>query len=128
MNATDRTDAPITQGSTIDLTTVPEGERKRALDAAFHYRGDVTLTLLDGTVLECYLFDRREAGSLGDSTVRVMLSNGGEKRTIAYAQIRQLAFSGKDTAAGKSWESWIRRYVEKRLAGEQANIDSEVLD
>jgi LAS superfamily LD-carboxypeptidase LdcB len=39
-----------------------------------------------------------------------------------------LEFTGKDTAAGKTWENWVRRYVEKRLAGEQANIDAEVLD
>jgi hypothetical protein len=63
-----------------------------------------------------------------DSVVRVMLVGGGEKQTIPYDRITRLAFSGKDTAAGKSWENWVRRYVEKRMAGEQASIESDPLD
>jgi len=30
--------------------------------------------------------------------------------------------------AGKTWENWVRRYAEKRLAGEKACIESEKLD
>ncbi len=128
MTATLEPGTPLGQGASIDLTTVPDAERRRALDAAFDYRGDVTLTLVDGSSFECYIFDRREGATLEHSLVRVMLPGGGEKRTIPYAQIRHLAFSGRDSAAGKSWESWIRRYVEKRLAGERASIESESID
>lgn len=121
-------DARPAQGDAIDLTTVPAAERQRAFDAAFDYRGDVTLTLVGGEEIECYVFDRRVGASLRESCVRVMLPGGGEKRTIAYESIRGIAFSGKDTAAGKTWEAWVRRYVEKRLAGEHAGIDAEKLD
>ena len=116
------------QGSAVDLRSVPEADRKAAFDQAFDYRGDVTLTLADGTALECYVFDRREGRTFAESTVRVMLSGTGEKRTIVYPQIARLEFSGKDTAAGKTWENWVRRYVEKRLAGERASIESEQID
>jgi hypothetical protein len=116
------------QGSAVDLRSVPEADRKGAFDQAFDYRGDVTLTLADGSVLECYIFDRREGRTFAESTVRVMLSATGEKRTIGYPQIARLEFSGKDTAAGKTWENWVRRYVEKRLAGERASIESEHID
>lgn len=116
------------QGDAIDLTTVPAAERQRAFDAAFDYRGDVTLTLADGQAIECYIFDRRTGATLRDCVVRVMLPGGGEKRTIPYESIRGIAFSGKDTAAGKTWEAWVRRYVEKRMAGEHAGIDAEKLD
>ena len=128
MTTTTAPDARPSQGDAIDLASVAETERKRAFDAAFDYRGDVTLTLADGTAVECYVFDRRAGTTLRDSYVRVMLPGGGEKRTIAYDAIRGLAFSGRDTAAGKTWESWVRRYVEKRLAGEHAGIDAEKLD
>jgi hypothetical protein len=37
---------------------------------------------------------------------------------IAYADIAALSFTGKDTAAGKSWEAWVRRYWEKKASGE----------
>jgi hypothetical protein len=128
MNAAEAAAAPSGQGTAVDLRTVPVAERKRAFDEAFDYRGDVTLTLADGEVLECYVFDRRTGSTLADSVVRVMPTAGGEKRTIAYERIARLEFTGKDTAAGKTWENWVRRYVEKRLAGENASIESDPLD
>jgi hypothetical protein len=122
------TEPAFGQGSAIDLASVPPHELKRALDEAFDYRGDVTLTLDDGSRVECYIFDRREGPSLDSSIVRVMLTGGGEKVTLPYARLRRLEFTGKDTAAGKTWENWVRRYVEKHRAGERASIESETLD
>jgi hypothetical protein len=121
-------DAAPEQGLALDLASVPAADRLRAFDAAFDYRGDVTLTLVDGTAFECYVFDRRGGATLAEGTVRVLVSSTGERRSIAYDRIARLEFSGKDTAAGKTWENWIRRYVEKRLAGERASIDAEPLD
>ena len=34
---------------------------RRALETAFDYRGDVTITLKNGTQIEGYIFDRRSA-------------------------------------------------------------------
>jgi hypothetical protein len=116
------------QGTALDLSSVPAADRLRAFDAAFDYRGDVTLGLADGTALECYVFDRRAGATLAEGAVRVLVAASGERRTIPYDRITRLEFSGKDTAAGKSWENWIRRYVEKRLAGEHASIESEPVD
>lgn len=116
------------QGLALDLASVPAPDRLRAFDAAFDYRGDVTLTLTDGSSFECYVFDRRGGASLADGVVRVLVSSTGERRSIAYDRISRLEFSGKDTAAGKSWENWVKRYVEKHRAGERAGIDSEPLD
>lgn len=112
----------------IDLCSLPDAERRLALDRAFDYRGDVTLTLEDGSPLECYVFDRREGTRLDDSMVRVLPTDGSDRRTIPYARIVRIEFTGKDTAAGKTWENWVRRYVEKRLAGERASIEAEPLD
>jgi hypothetical protein len=40
-----------------------------------------------------------------------------------------LAFTGKDTAAGKSFEAWVRKYNEKKAAGEKnIGIEPEPLD
>ena len=114
--------------ASLDLRSVPHAERTAAFDRAFDYRGDVTLHLDDGTALECYVFDRREGKGAEDSVVRVMPSDGGPRRSIPYGRIVGLAFTGKDTAAGKTWENWVRRYVEKRLAGEHAGIEADPLD
>jgi hypothetical protein len=43
---------------------------------------------------------------------------------IPYADIGAIAFTGKDTAAGKTFENWVKRYWEKKAAGE-TNIQIE---
>ena len=51
----------------------------QALEKAFDYRGDVTLTLKDGRVIHGYIFDRRPGATLSDSAVRVMPSDDRTK-------------------------------------------------
>jgi len=96
-----------------------EDEIRQALEKAFDYRGDVTLTLKDGRVISGYVFDRRPGATLADSAVRVMPSDHKAKVSIAYAEIAALAFTGRDNAAGKTFEAWIRKYWEKKAAGEK---------
>ena len=96
-----------------------EEEIRAALEKAFDYRGDVTLTRKDGSKIEGYLFDRRTGATLGDSVVRLYPKNSNEKLSVCYADIAALAFTGRDTAAGKSWEAWMKKYAEKKAAGEK---------
>jgi hypothetical protein len=96
-----------------------EDEIRVALEKAFDYRGDVTITRKDGTKVEGYLFDRRSAPTLRDSLVRLYPKNSNEKISVSYADIAALAFTGRDTAAGKSWEAWMKKYAEKKAAGEK---------
>ena len=106
-----------------------EAEIMTALDKAFDYRGDVTLTLKDGRVINGYLFDRRAGKTLADSVVRVMPANEVTKIAVPYSEIAALNFSGRDTAAGKSFEAWVRKYWEKKMAGEtNIGIQPEALD
>jgi hypothetical protein len=48
-----------------------EDEIRAALEKAFDYRGDITITRKDGSRIEGYLFDRRTAATLKDSQVRL---------------------------------------------------------
>jgi hypothetical protein len=95
-----------------------EEELRVALEKAFDYRGDVTLTLKDNSKIEGYVFDRVAGNSLANSFVRVMPRQANQKLRIAYADIAALSFTGKDTAAGRSWEAWVRKYWEKKASGE----------
>jgi hypothetical protein len=95
-----------------------EEEIRAALEKAFDYRGDVTITRKDGTKIEGYLFDRRTAATLKDSVVRLFPKSANQKVSFSYADIAALAFTGRDTAAGKSWEAWMKRYAAKKAAGE----------
>ena len=107
-----------------------EQELRAALEKAFDYRGDVTITRKDGTRVEGYVFDRRAEGeTLAQCRVRLFPKTGGEKTSVSYADIARLEFTGRDTAAGKSWETWVRKYAEKKKAGEtNIRLDPERLD
>jgi len=106
-----------------------EEEIRIALEKAFDYRGDVTITRKDGTKVEGYLFDRRSASSLRDSVVRLFPKNSNEKVSVSYGDIAALAFTGRDTAAGKSWEAWMKKYAAKKAAGEtNIALEPEPLD
>ena len=105
------------EGWIPDLAT-PE-ELRQALEQAFDYRGDVLITKKDGTKIEGYIFDRRNGSTLADSFVRILPKDGSQKTSVSYADIAALAFTGRDMAAGKSWEAWVRHYWDKKAAGEE---------
>jgi hypothetical protein len=106
-----------------------EAEVREALEKAFDYRGDVTITRKDGSKVEGYLFDRRSGFSLNDSFVRIIPSKEQSKVNVAYADIAALAFTGRDTAAGKTFEAWVKKYWDKKAAGEKnIQIEPEKLD
>ena len=110
-------------------TMATEGEVREALEKAFDYRGDVTVTKKDGSVIEGYLFDRRTGASLADSFVRIVPSKEKSRVSVAYAEIAAVAFTGRDTAAGRTFEAWVKRYWEKKAAGERdIQIEPERLD
>ena len=104
-------------------------EVREALEKAFDYRGDVSITLKSGEKVEGYIFDRRSGKSLVDSVVRLYPKTGNQKISVSYADIAALAFTGKDTAAGKTWETWMKKYSEKKAAGEKnIGLEPETLE
>jgi hypothetical protein len=106
-----------------------EAEVCEALEKAFDYRGDITVTLKDGSKVEGYLFDRRQGPTLAQSFIRVIPMNNVGKVNVAYADVAALAFTGRDTAAGKTFEAWVKKYWEKKAAGEtDIQIEPEKLE
>lgn len=90
------------------------GELTEAIELAFDYRGDVTLELTSGEQVTGYLFNR--SLSEGRQSVEVFPAGGGDARMISYGDIRSIAFSGEDTANGKSWEVWVSKKESERQA------------
>jgi hypothetical protein len=106
-----------------------EEEVRQALEKAFDYRGDVTITRKDGNKVEGYIFDRRPGKTLADSAVRLFPKDADQKVVVPYSDIAALAFTGRDTAAGKSFDAWVRKYWEKKAAGEKnIGIQAETLE
>ena len=110
-------------------TLASDEELRQALEGAFDYRGDVLITRKDGSSVEGYIFDRRSGRTLTDSFVRLLPKNGGPKISVCYMDIAGLAFSGRDMAAGKNWETWLRNYWERKVAGEKnISLQPEALE
>jgi hypothetical protein len=115
------------QGWIPELAT--EDELREALEKAFDYRGDVTITRKDGTKLEGYVFDRVAGTTLAASFARILPKDSNQRVKIAYSEIAAVAFTGRDTAAGRSWEAWVRKYWEKKdKSGETLSLQPESLE
>ena len=115
------------QGWIPQLAT--EADIRAVIEKAFDYRGDVTITRKDTSQITGYLFDRRIGKTLNDSVVRLILAAEKDRPAIPYSEIAGIAFTGRDTAAGKSYEAWVKKYWEKRAAGEKnISIEPEALE
>jgi hypothetical protein len=116
------------EGWVPPITT--EEDIRVAVEKAFDYRGDLTITLKDGREIEGYVFDRKIGGpALSDCIIRLMPKDRTGKLSLLYSDIAALAFTGRDSAAGKSFAAWVKKYQEKKAAGERnIGIQSEPLD
>ena len=105
------------EGSIPELAS--DDEIRAALESAFDYRGDVTITTKSGEVIEAYIFNRHTGATLAESWVQYFTPKATDKRKLSYADVARLEFSGKDRAAGKHWEDWLKAYNERKAAGEK---------
>ncbi len=117
--------ATTLQGWNVDLAD--ERTSLDALEKAFDFRGDVTLMLGSGAAVTGYIFDRRRGTTMAESYVRLLGAASEEKIRVGFAEIRRVEF-GRDAAHGKSFETWMKKYIEKKMKGEKAGIESEVLE
>jgi hypothetical protein len=92
---------------------------KNALEKAFDYRGDVMLTTKSGEKIEAYIFNRTTGATLAESWVQYFTPKSNDKLKVSYAEIARLEFSGKDRAAGKHWEDWVKAHGDRKAAGEK---------
>jgi len=94
--------------------------RRLIIEATSHHRKD-------GTNRRLY-FDRVAGRTLDASFVRLLprFASAFEGSVCRYAA---LVFSGRDPAAGKSWEAWVRKYWEKKSTGEgEASLQPDSLE
>jgi hypothetical protein len=89
-------------------------ELAEAIELAFDYRGDVTVTLRSGQQLVGYLFNRTLKGQ--DSTFELFPEGDSGVQSVRYGDVASVAFSGEDTASGNSWENWVAKKESERKA------------
>src|SRR3954451_13885418 len=124
--------APGTRRESVEgwvPTLASDEEIRAALEKAFDYRGDVTITRKDGSKVEGYLFDRGTGAALEASFVRLLPKDSNQRVRLSYAQIAALAFSGSNHAAGISGEAWVRNPRSKKSTAEgEASLEPEALE
>jgi hypothetical protein len=100
-----------------------DNDRAAAIEKAFDYRGDVTLTLADGKTLEAYIYNRNATAR--PPHIDIFLKGESTPHRIPYSEIQAIAFTGKDTADGKSYEAWKAKKQAEREA-EAKQIEAEM--
>ena len=109
------------QGATF--TFAGEADRIEGIDKAFDYRGDVTLTVR-GEIVEGYIFNRDPKAV--PPRLELFVKGSDEPRVIPYADVEAIAFTGKDTADGKSWAAWVsKKESERKAEAERIRAEAE---
>jgi len=93
------------------FTFQSDADRIEGIDKAFDYRGDVSITLRNEQI-EGYIFNRDAKAT--PPRIEVFIKGSNEPRIIPYADITAIAFTGKDTADGKSWDAWVNKKESER--------------
>jgi hypothetical protein len=84
--------------------TTPGQEIERQIEAAFDYRGHVTITLAAGERVVGYVYNRQFAHPrlLEPPFIEIFLAGSGERRKFALDAIQTIELTGKDYAATDS--------------------------
>ena len=99
-------------------------ELREAVELAFDYRGDITVELKAGGQVTGYLFNRTATGE--QPTIELFPASSSGTMTIPYSEVATIAFTGEDTATGKSWEAWIsKKDSERRREVDRAAADAK---
>lgn len=99
-------------------------EVREAIELAFDYRGDVTIELKSDFRIEGYVFNRNP--ELPSASLDLFPKNGPGVQHILYDDIQSIAFTGEDTASGRSWEAWMtKKESERRAEKEQVAADAK---
>ncbi len=91
-----------------------EAMLREAIGHACDYRGDVTIHLKGGEQVIGYVFDRKE--DIPEPYVKIFLANQSVASSVQYQDIAELEFSGEDTAFGRSWEDWAKKWQKPQVS------------
>ncbi len=80
---------------------ITTNDLEKQIEAAFDYRGYVTIKLNNGDVVEGFVFNRQFSNPLlkEEPFIEVFLKSNGEKKQFLISAIQSLALTGEDCAA-----------------------------
>jgi hypothetical protein len=68
------------------------------IEDAYDFRGHVTLTLNDGSVVEGFIFNREVTPLKGEPYVEILRRDSDERLRFAAKDVKSVALTGKDFA------------------------------
>jgi hypothetical protein len=106
-----------------------EEDLRTALEKAFDYRGDITLTFKNGERSRLTSSIAIPARWLADSYVQYFASNAPDKRKVSYAEIARHRVHRQRSRRRQALGSVVQKYAEKKAAGEKnIALHPEALD
>ena len=90
-------------------------ELERQIEAAFDYRGHITLNFHDGSKAEGYLFNRDFGGPASKEPpyVELILKEKDERKRIPISSLKSVELTGKDYA--ETFEEGRKRTANQKL-------------
>lgn len=83
---------------------------KDQIEAAFDFRGHVTVSFADGRAVEGFLFNRQlEGPALAEPFIELCLKGSGDNQRFPVAGLASIELTGEDTAAGNSYEAYLKK-------------------
>ena len=102
---------------------VSTAELVEVLNYAVDYRGDVLLELASGEKVEGYVFNLCTTGP--HPYLQMFCAGMSGLREIPCGEMVTIAFTGEDTASGKSWEAWVaKKESQRRTESDAAAADA----
>lgn len=86
-------------------------EIEKQIDAAYDFRGHVTITLKGGQSFVGYIFNREFANPKASEQhyIDVIPKDSDERRRIPISLLERIDITGKDYAAGNSFEDYLKK-------------------
>jgi len=86
-------------------------ELEKQIDAAYDFRGHVTIKMKDGSSVEGFIFNRQFANPKleRDNFIEVTLKGSGDTKTFDISAVESVALTGQDCAAGNSYEDYLKK-------------------
>ena len=82
------------------------------------YGARVPLVVVNGREVVGYVFNRDR--DVARPFIQMFAAGQDDVLTLAYADIRTIRFTGRDTAAGNSYAAWLRRREVAKASREDA--------
>ncbi len=84
---------------------------EKQIDAAYDFRGHVTIKLKDGKTVEGFIFNRqfKNPKLKRDNFIEVVLKGSGDKAEIDIGTVLSVEITGEDCAEGNSYANYLKK-------------------